>query len=256
MSTACSVHPSPPVVHAIMSTIVRLTVERIDRTRRAAGQTFAALLHSKPPVPHILEHPLLKDQLFPPDYCAKTNWGSDADVFPRVAKLLAVECYAKAALTGYAYSLGGVSEHLSASSKAALDAHLLDISEDGENLKKFLTMLLELFEHSTKSSSSKSGSNTQDKCVKSIIGSGVNKVAANPSTNDRLSLPLLKTIEHFITSSPLFDEALCDALALPLLAALQRAARGTKDFHRLVAIAQVMFIKIIVHRNSIMKEQY
>ena len=60
------------------------------------------------------------------------------------------------------------------SSSGALDAHLLQICEEEAQVAAFLQTLLDLLQ--------------------------------NPACHDRLALPLLKTIEHFMTNSSMLDQ--------------------------------------------------
>lgn len=118
---------------------------------------------------------------------------------------------------GFAYSLGGVSANLAQSASDALDSHVISLCEDtvDEPLCKgsdgsvgsFVCVLLSLLE--------------------------------DQKLRERLSLPLLKTIEHFMTSTSLLDQALEDdpALGEKMLTSLKRECRGCHDYHKLVAVS-------------------
>ena len=162
--------PSEASIKNAFTRIIQLSVERIDRTRRVAGNALSEILHSGSHCVKVISNYNELVTLLPKDLCSSLNWGNDKDTFPLLRNLLRLPDYNLRLMMGYVYSLGGVSANLAQSSADALDSYVSDVDTAG--VGGFINTLLDLLEDGS----------------------------------DRLTLSLLKTIEHFMTASSLLDE--------------------------------------------------
>ena len=198
--------PKPSDIQEGVGKLLQLSVERIDRTRKIAGNALSDILHcSAPCVELIPEHSKLTSVLTQ-QFCKETNWGDPSKTFMTISDLLHVRIYLSRLIMGYVYSLGGVSASLSQCSIDAFFNHLDNVPSNDERIV-FLNTLFDLFEIS--------------------------------NSKERLSLSLLKTIESCITLTVIMDEILeaDGALAQRMFSCLKKECAGCHDYHKLVSVS-------------------
>ncbi|KAH9512990.1 hypothetical protein Btru_035542 [Bulinus truncatus] len=157
---------TPEIVKQVFCSLIQQAVEKIDRTRRLAGILFTKLLYHKPPIPYVPQEEEVK-AICPESLAVETNWAAEADTYPIFSKLLALENYTYSVLLGLVVSVGGLTESLVKFSSASLQEYIKSISQNKSQLLAFMEVLLRIFKDYQK--------------------------------NDRVSLPMMKTIDHILS---------------------------------------------------------
>ncbi|CAL1528267.1 unnamed protein product [Lymnaea stagnalis] len=157
---------TPEIVKQVFCCLIQQAVEKIDRTRRLAGILFSKLLYHKPTIPHIPQEEEVK-AIFPESLVTETNWAAEADTYPMFSKLLALSHYTYSVLLGLVVSVGGLTESLVKFSSASLQEYIKGLSQSRSDLFGFMDVLLTIFRDYQK--------------------------------EDRVSLPLMKTLDHILS---------------------------------------------------------
>lgn len=93
--------------------------EKLDGMRLVAGKALFRLLHSAHPrVDAIPDRMQLEKQIFP--HSLQVNWSMAHDTFPLVVQLMSIPEYLESVTAGLVLSVGGLTESVVKSSKAAL----------------------------------------------------------------------------------------------------------------------------------------
>ncbi|XP_059170269.1 tubulin-specific chaperone D-like isoform X2 [Physella acuta] len=157
---------SPDIVRRVFCCLIQQAVEKIDRTRRHAGVLFSNLLYHKPGIPHIPQEEEVK-AIFPESLVKVTNWAAEADTYPMFSKLLALPQYTYSVLLGLVVSVGGLTESLVKFSSASLQDYIKSLLHNKTALEGFMKVLLTIFK--------------------------------DHQRDDRVSLPLMKTLDHMLS---------------------------------------------------------
>ncbi|XP_017920875.1 PREDICTED: tubulin-specific chaperone D isoform X2 [Capra hircus] len=157
-----------PLCQRLMCCLAQQASEKIDRFRAHAARVFLALLHAdSPAIPHVPARPEL-ERLFPRAAVASVNWGAPSQAFPCMARLLGLPAYRYHVLLGLAVSVGGLTESTVRYSTQGLFEHMKEIQNDPAALEDFGGTLLQVFEDNL--------------------------------LNDRVSVPLLKTLDQMLAN--------------------------------------------------------
>ncbi|XP_011371946.1 tubulin-specific chaperone D isoform X1 [Pteropus vampyrus] len=195
-----------PICEWVMCCLAQQASEKIDRYRAHATQVFLTLLHAAGPtgpiVPHVPHRGDL-EKLFPRSEVASVNWNAPAQAFPRITRLLALPSFRYHVLLGLVVSVGGLTESTVRHSTQSLFAHVRGIQEDPRALEDFGGTLLRVFEDNL--------------------------------LNDRVSVPLLKTLDQMLANGCFAilttedDHPFC----VRLLALCKEEIRKSKDVQKL-----------------------
>ncbi|XP_036079778.1 tubulin-specific chaperone D isoform X3 [Rousettus aegyptiacus] len=195
-----------PICEWFMCCLAQQASEKIDRYRAHAAHVFLTLLHAAgpagPTVPHVPHRGDL-EQLFPRSEVASVNWSAPAQAFPRVTRLLALPSYRYHVLLGLVVSVGGLTESTVRHSTQSLLAHVRGIQEDPRALEDFGGTLLRVFEDNL--------------------------------LNDRVSVPLLKTLDQMLAHGCFAVLTMEDdhPFCVRLLALCKEEIRKSKDVQKL-----------------------
>uniref|UniRef100_A0A8I5MYQ6 Tubulin-specific chaperone D n=1 Tax=Papio anubis TaxID=9555 RepID=A0A8I5MYQ6_PAPAN len=155
------------ICERIMCCVAQQASEKIDRFRAHAISVFLTLLHfDSPPIPHVPHRGEL-EKLFPRSDVASVNWNAPSQAFSRITQLLGLPTYRYPVLLGLVVSLGGLTESTVRHSTQSLFEYMKGVQSDPQALGSFSRTLLQIFEDNL--------------------------------LNDRVSLPLLKTLDHVLT---------------------------------------------------------
>ncbi|XP_039715198.1 tubulin-specific chaperone D isoform X2 [Pteropus medius] len=195
-----------PICEWVMCCLAQQASEKIDRYRAHATHVFLTLLHAAGPtgpiVPHVPHRGDL-EKLFPRSEVASVNWNAPAQAFPRITRLLALPSFRYHVLLGLVVSVGGLTESTVRHSTQSLFAHVRGIQEDPRALEDFGGTLLRVFEDNL--------------------------------LNDRVSVPLLKTLDQMLANGCFAilttenDHPFC----VRLLALCKEEIRKSKDVQKL-----------------------
>lgn len=156
------------VIEQVMCCVAQQASEKIDRFRAHAASVFMTLLHPEgPPVPHVPHREELA-KLFPREEIASVNWAAPSQAFPRITRLLGLPVYRYHVLQGLVVSVGGLTASTVRFSTQSLFAFMEGIQGDPQALEQFGRMLLQVFEDNI--------------------------------LNDRVSVPLLKTLDQMLAN--------------------------------------------------------
>ncbi|XP_074649513.1 tubulin-specific chaperone D-like isoform X1 [Tubulanus polymorphus] len=125
--------------------IIQQSLEKIDRTRAHAGQTFYNLLHHEPRIPNIPVEESLRRIFVKPDM-DDLNWAAPSKTFPLFTQLLSYPDFIYPVLVGLTISVGGLTESLVIWSRTSLLQYLRNVSRSEEPMKIFCDTLLKIFE--------------------------------------------------------------------------------------------------------------
>lgn len=114
----------------VIGLVARNAIERIDRTRKQAGNVFSNLIHRyfvtkiikgcsnqnicSRSTPQNTKIPCLEAllQIFTVDLCKEINWSAEVQTFPLFTQMLSLPPYTSHVLMGLIASVGGVTESL------------------------------------------------------------------------------------------------------------------------------------------------
>ncbi|KAI5277353.1 Tubulin-Specific Chaperone D [Manis pentadactyla] len=154
------------ICEQVMCCLAQQASEKIDRLRAHAACVFLALLHPDGPlVPHV-PHRAELERLLPRSHMASVNWNAPSQAFPCITRLLGLPTYRYHVLLGLAVSVGGLTESTVRYSTQSLFEYMKGIQHDPQALGSFGETLLQVFEDNL--------------------------------LNDRVSVPLLKTLDQML----------------------------------------------------------
>ncbi|XP_059235927.1 tubulin-specific chaperone D isoform X2 [Mustela nigripes] len=191
------------VCEQVMCRVAQQASEKIDRVRAHAARVFMTLLHSDgSPVPHV-PHQGELEKLFPRSDVASVNWNAPSQAFPRITRLLGLPAYRYHVLLGLAVSVGGLTESTVRYSTQSLFEYMKGIQNDPQALEGFGGTLLQVFEDNL--------------------------------LNDRVSVPLLKTLDQMLANGcfELFTKQQDHPFGVKLLALCKEEVRKSKDVQKL-----------------------
>ncbi|XP_058417962.1 tubulin-specific chaperone D isoform X6 [Diceros bicornis minor] len=191
------------VCERVMCCVAQQASEKIDRVRAHAAHVFMALLHSDgPPIPH-LPHRGDLQELFPRSDVASVNWNAPSQAFPRITRLLGLPAYRYHVLLGLAVSVGGLTESTVRCSTQSLFEYMKGIQDDPQALEGFGGTLLQVFEDNL--------------------------------LNDRVSVPLLKTLDQMLANGcfDIFTTEENHPFCVRLLALCKEEIKKSKDVQKL-----------------------
>ncbi|XP_059006169.1 tubulin-specific chaperone D isoform X2 [Mustela lutreola] len=191
------------VCEQVMCRVAQQASEKIDRVRAHAARVFMTLLHSDgSPVPHVPHRGEL-EKLFPRSDVASVNWNAPSQAFPRITRLLGLPAYRYHVLLGLAVSVGGLTESTVRYSTQSLFEYMKGIQNDPQALEGFGGTLLQVFEDNL--------------------------------LNDRVSVPLLKTLDQMLANGcfELFTKQQDHPFGVKLLALCKEEVRKSKDVQKL-----------------------
>uniref|UniRef100_A0A452FBW0 Tubulin-specific chaperone D n=1 Tax=Capra hircus TaxID=9925 RepID=A0A452FBW0_CAPHI len=192
-----------PLCQRLMCCLAQQASEKIDRFRAHAARVFLALLHAdSPAIPHVPARPEL-ERLFPRAAVASVNWGAPSQAFPCMARLLGLPAYRYHVLLGLAVSVGGLTESTVRYSTQGLFEHMKEIQNDPAALEDFGGTLLQVFEDNL--------------------------------LNDRVSVPLLKTLDQMLANGcfDVFTTQEDHPFCVKLLALCKEEIKKSKDVQKL-----------------------
>nr|XP_037849705.1 tubulin-specific chaperone D isoform X4 [Chlorocebus sabaeus] len=197
------------ICERVMCCVAQQASEKIDRFRAHAISVFLTLLHfDSPPIPHVPHRGEL-EKLFPRCDVASVNWNAPSQAFPRITQLLGLLTYRYPVLLGLVVSLGGLTESTVRHSTQSLFEYMKGIQSDPQALGSFSRTLLQIFEDNL--------------------------------LNDRVSLPLLKTLDHVLTHGcfDIFTAEEDHPFAVKLLALCKKEIKNSKDVQKLLSAIPV-----------------
>ncbi|XP_022379305.1 tubulin-specific chaperone D isoform X2 [Enhydra lutris kenyoni] len=191
------------VCQQVMCRVAQQASEKIDRIRAHAARVFMTLLHSDgSPVPHVPHRGEL-EKIFPRSDVASVNWNAPSQAFPRITQLLGLPAYRYHVLLGLAVSVGGLTESTVRYSTQSLFEYMKGIQNDPQALEDFGGTLLQVFEDNL--------------------------------LNDRVSVPLLKTLDQMLANGcfELFTAQQDHPFGVKLLALCKEEIKKSKDVQKL-----------------------
>uniref|UniRef100_A0A2I3GIF3 Tubulin-specific chaperone D n=1 Tax=Nomascus leucogenys TaxID=61853 RepID=A0A2I3GIF3_NOMLE len=193
------------ICERIMCCVAQQASEKIDCFRAHAASVFLTLLHfDSPPIPHVPHRGEL-EKLFPRSDVASVNWNAPSQAFPRIIQLLGLPTYRYHVLLGLVVSLGGLTESTIRHSTQSLFEYMKGIQSDPQALGIFSGTLLQIFEDNL--------------------------------LNERVSVPLLKTLDHVLTHGcfDIFTTEEDHPFAVKLLALCKKEIKNSKDVQKLLS---------------------
>ncbi|XP_010352685.1 tubulin-specific chaperone D [Rhinopithecus roxellana] len=193
------------ICERIMCCVAQQASEKIDRFRAHAISVFLTLLHfDSPPIPHVPHRGEL-EKLFPRSDVASVNWNAPSQAFSRITQLLGLPTYRYPVLLGLVVSLGGLTESTVRHSTQSLFEYMKGVQRDPQALGSFSETLLQIWEDNL--------------------------------LNDRVSLPLLKTLDHVLTHGcfDIFTTEEDHPFAVKLLALCKKEIKNSKDVQKLLS---------------------
>ncbi|TYZ57878.1 hypothetical protein PybrP1_000306 [[Pythium] brassicae (nom. inval.)] len=163
---------SAPLVGEFFCELGKQLAEKLDGVRLVAGRTLFRVLHSTSPrVDAIPDRLALEQTVFPPSL--QVNWSMAHDTFPLTVQMMSSPEYLEAVASGLVLSVGGLTESVVKSSKAALFAWVRRHTEQKNVglLTRFAFFLVALLTHH--------------------------------SQEDRVTLPLMKTLAILLEANVL-----------------------------------------------------
>ncbi|XP_040292612.1 tubulin-specific chaperone D [Bufo bufo] len=191
------------ICRRMMCSVAQQAAEKIDRFRAHAGSVFLKLLHQdNPPVPNIPHREEL-ESIFDRSQVDSLNWNAPSQAFPRITQLLALPAYRYYVLMGLTVSVGGLTESTVRYSAQSLFEYLRSIQRDTQAMDTFSKTLLQVFKDN--------------------------------QHNDRVSIPLLKTLDQMLANScfELFTQEESHPFASELLALCKEEIKRSKDIQKL-----------------------
>lgn len=193
------------VCERVMCSLAQQASEKIDRFRAHAAGVFMALLHAEgPPVPHVPHREEL-EKLFPREDVASVNWAAPSQAFPRITQLLGLPAYRYHVLQGLVVSVGGLTASTVRFSTQSLLAFLEGVQRDVGALEQFSHTLLQVFEDNL--------------------------------LNDRVSVPLLKTLDQMLANR-CFDSLAAEPdhpFCVRLLELCKEEVKRSRDVQKLLS---------------------
>ncbi|XP_055971238.1 tubulin-specific chaperone D [Sorex fumeus] len=192
------------VCEQVMCSLAQQASEKIDCVRAHAASVFMTLLYPEgPPVPHVPHREEL-EKLFPREDVTSVNWASPSQAFPCITQLLGLPAYRYHVLQGLVVSVGGLTASTVRFSTQSLFGFMEGIQKDMGALEQFSSTLLQVF--------------------------------ADNLQNNRVSVPLLKTLDQMLanrcfdifTTEP--DHPFCVRLL-----ELCRETRKSRDIQKLLS---------------------
>ncbi|XP_032726201.1 tubulin-specific chaperone D isoform X3 [Lontra canadensis] len=191
------------VCQQVMCRVAQQASEKIDRIRAHAARVFMTLLHSDgSPVPHVPHRGEL-EKIFPRSDVASVNWNAPSQAFPRITQLLGLPAYRYHVLLGLAVSVGGLTESTVRCSTQSLFEYMKRIQNDPQALEDFGGTLLQVFEDNL--------------------------------LNDRVSVPLLKTLDQMLANGcfEVFTTQQDHPFGVKLLTLCKEEIKKSKDVQKL-----------------------
>ncbi|CAH8437222.1 unnamed protein product [Dicrocoelium dendriticum] len=197
----------PRLVKDAVVGIAQQAVEKIDRTRGIAGQSFASILHHDPPIPHVPMEDTLK-RVFCKEDCDLIVWRSARQTFPKFIQLLDLRDFRFHLILGLAVSIGGLTEDTVLSSTEALTNYLISHEADQPLLDDFMSVTEQVFYAF--------------------------------SHDDRVVIPLFRFVD-FLLNNPVICSTTSpeSPILLHLAEGIWTESKSTKDVHRLKAAIDV-----------------
>ncbi len=221
-----------PAFTAVVCAALQQLCEKLDVVRECAGAILLDLLAlPAPPLPTLRDRALLEATLLPPaeqgsaaaDSSSSSFYkaGSPSVVFPRVVRLLGTAVYHRPVVAGLAISVGGLTESVVKASLGAMvewaQAQRQQPQQPGQ----------------------------EGAAAIARVGRTLLEVLDAHPEEDRVVLPLLRTVDLFVQKGVLLDEDLfnggseADELARGLLERVKRELQGCKDVKKLLACLSV-----------------
>ncbi|XP_012511897.1 PREDICTED: tubulin-specific chaperone D [Propithecus coquereli] len=190
------------ICEQVMCRVAQQASEKIDRFRAHAAGVFLTLLHCDPPTPHVPHRGEL-EKIFPRSDVASVNWNAPSQAFPRVTQLLGLPAYRYHVLLGLVVSVGGLTESTVRHSTQSLFAYMKGIQRDPQALESFGKTLLQVFEDNL--------------------------------LNDRVSVPLLRTLDQMLANGcfEVFAVEEDHPFCVKLLALCKEEIKRSKDVQKL-----------------------
>ncbi|XP_053425237.1 tubulin-specific chaperone D [Nycticebus coucang] len=191
------------ICEQVMCHVAQQASEKIDRLRAHAASVFLTLLHQdSPPIPHI-PHRRELEQLLPRSDIASVSWNVPSQAFPRITQLLGLPTYRYHVLLGLVVSVGGLTESTVRHSTQSLLGYMKGIQSDPQALEGFSGTLLQVFEDNL--------------------------------LNDRVSVPLLRTLDKMLADSCFEAFAVEEdhPFCVKLLALCKEEIKKSKDTQKL-----------------------
>ncbi|THD25262.1 Tubulin-specific chaperone D [Fasciola hepatica] len=200
-------NPDPMLVEEIVVSIVQQSVEKIDRTRAAAGQAFSGILYHEPPIRYI-PHVKKVKEIFSKDECDTIVWSAAHQTFPKFVQLLDLPEYRFRLVLGLVVSVGGLTEKTVLCSTEALTAYLLTHEAD----HKFITEFI----------------------------STVNQISARFASDERVIVPLFRFVD-FLLNDPVIAGAVNgeSPILINLIDNTWNETKRSADVHRIKAAINV-----------------
>ncbi len=193
-----------------MARMAQQACEKIDRTRGLAARLFIKiLLHDRPShVPGIPEREAVVSRLPSPFDPATFQWKVESETFPVFVSLLDLDAYRDRVILGLVVSVGGLTERLVKFSSAALFAQLRN--SDRASLDEFCQGFLRVFRANQK--------------------------------NDRVTIPLMKSVDQLLTSGfldPVVEDA-GSTFCMDLLTCVKAEISKCGDPNKLIVSCDVL----------------
>ncbi|XP_008586512.1 PREDICTED: tubulin-specific chaperone D isoform X1 [Galeopterus variegatus] len=191
------------ICEQVMCCLAQQASEKIDRFRAHAAHVFLTILHcDSSPIPHVPHRGEL-EKLLPRSDVASVNWNVPAQAFPRVTQLLGLPTYRYHILLGLVVSVGGLTESTVRHSTHSLFEYMKGIQSDPQALESFGATLLQVFEDNL--------------------------------LNDRVSVPLLKTLDQLLANGcfDIFTTEENHPFCVKLLALCKEEIKKSKDVQKL-----------------------
>ena len=163
----------------VVCVLVKQLGEKIDRVRDCAALILHSILRPASnkgysAVPHLPDRQLLEAVFLNADGSwaagSASDWGSSTGTFPRLIRLIDVETYIRPVLAGVVISVGGITESLVKQSWGAFLSHMQFSAADGGKLALRVCLAIEA-------------------------------LLVENAGNDRVLIPLFKTLNLLLTSS-------------------------------------------------------
>ncbi|XP_062936877.1 tubulin-specific chaperone D isoform X2 [Cynocephalus volans] len=191
------------ICEQVMCCLAQQASEKIDRFRAHAAHMFLTILHyNGSPIPHVPHRGELETLLSRSDV-ASVNWNVPAQAFPRITQLLGLPTYRYHILLGLVVSVGGLTESTVRHSTQSLFEYMKGIQSDPQALESFGVTLLQVFEDNL--------------------------------LNDRVSVPLLKTLDQLLANGcfDIFTTEENHPFCVKLLALCKEEIKKSKDVQKL-----------------------
>ncbi|KAM6164683.1 tubulin-specific chaperone D [Rhynchocyon petersi] len=211
------------VCEKILCCVAQQASEKIDRVRAHAANVLLTLLHlDSPPLPNV-PHRQELEHIFPRSEVPSVNWNAPSQAFPCIVKLLALPAFRYHVLLGLSVSAGGLTESTMRYATQSLYEHMKTIQEDPQAVGCIAETLLQVFEDNL--------------------------------SNNRVSVPLLKTLDQMLANG-CFDVFMAEedpAFAVKLLELCKEEIKKSKDIQKLRSSISV-FCGMIAFRGDVRRK--